>query len=112
MDSLELPLAGMAGIDDLGVINDNGNLPMTTDLFNKPVSSKERIKAYLMKRVTATNAEIAEHLRGTPGQLSWGQRLREIRQELIAEGGDLRCVELRPGIYEYRVVTPELNRAK
>jgi hypothetical protein len=81
------------------------------DLFLKPVSSKDRIKEYLMRRVSATNAEIAEYMRGTPGQLSWGQRIREIRQELIAEGGDLKCSEVRPGIYLYRVITPDFKKA-
>lgn len=79
-----------------------------TDLFNKPITSKERIKEFLMSRMCCTNAEIAEFMRGYPGQLSWGQRLRDIRKELIAEGGDLECKEVRPGIYQYKVVLPKL----
>ena len=75
-----------------------------TDLFEKPKSAKEKIRLFLMQKGSATNAEIAELLRGQPGQLSTGQRLREIRQELIAQGGNLECREIRTGIYEYKVI--------
>jgi hypothetical protein len=74
------------------------------------MNSKSRLWQYLSERGEATNAEIAEFFRGTRGQLSWGQRLREIRKELQAKGGDLTCRELRPGIYSYKVVYPEPPR--
>jgi hypothetical protein len=73
------------------------------------MSSKDKIKSFLFCKGEATNAEIAELLHGQPGQLSTGQRLREIRQELRAEGGDLECKEVRPGIYLYRVIKPKIK---
>jgi hypothetical protein len=71
------------------------------------MSAKSRIWQFLMDKGAATNAEIAEFMRGTRGQLSWGQRLREIRQELQARGGNLICSEVRPGIYKYQVIIPQ-----
>ena len=68
------------------------------------MSAKQRIWCFLRDKGSATNAEIAEHMRGTRGQLSWGQRLREIRQDLQAKGDDLKCTEIKPGIYLYKIV--------
>jgi len=65
-----------------------------------------------MDKGEATNAQIAEFMRGSKGQLSWGQRLREIRKELIAKGGDLECKEIKPGIYLYKVILPEPPRTE
>jgi len=70
------------------------------------MTSKQRIKSFLFSRGQATNAEIAEYMNGLPGQLSWGQRLREIRQELKEEGGDLVTKEMCRGIYLYTVILP------
>lgn len=72
----------------------------------KTESSYTRIKRFMLEKKQATNAEIAEYMRGTKGQLSWGQRLRDLRQELIKEGGNLECEEIRPGIYLYKVIPP------
>jgi hypothetical protein len=71
------------------------------------MNSKSRIWQFLSERGEATNAEIASFMRGSKGQLSWGQRLREIRQELQAKGQDLACKECRPGIYRYTIVRGE-----
>ena len=71
------------------------------------MSSKDKIWQYLITHDNqATNAQLADWLRGSKGQLSWGQRLRELRQELQAKGGDLTCRELRPGIYLYKIIEP------
>lgn len=70
------------------------------------MSSKDKIKSFLICRGSALNYEIAQLLEGQPGQLSTGQRLREIRKELQAEGGDLSCEEERPGVYRYTVIKP------
>ena len=73
------------------------------------MSSKSRLWQFLINKGQATNAEIAEFMRGTKGQLSWGQRIRELRQELQAKGGDLTCQELKTGIYLYKIIKPELK---
>lgn len=68
------------------------------------MSAKQKIWEYLITHnYQATNAQIAECLRGSKGQLSWGQRLREIRGELQAKGRDLSCREIKPGIYLYKI---------
>jgi hypothetical protein len=71
------------------------------------MSSKSRLWQFLSNKGQATNSEIAEFFRGSKGQLSWSQRLREIRKDLIAKGGDLTCKELKQGIYLYKVIMPE-----
>lgn len=68
------------------------------------MSSKSRIWQFLAETGSRTNVEIANFVRGTKGQLSWGQRLRDIRKELIARGDNLECKEIRPGIYKYTIV--------
>lgn len=70
------------------------------------MSSKTKIRRLLELKGAATNAEIAELLRGQPGQLSFGQRLRDIRKDIQAEGGDLLCEKLRTGIYLYKLQLP------
>lgn len=73
------------------------------------MSSKEKIWRFLIENNgRATNAEIANWMRGQKGQLSIGQRLREIRQELQAGGKDLICTELRPGIYLYQITEGQM----
>jgi len=74
------------------------------------MNSKSRLWQFLSDKGQATNAQIAEFFRGTKGQLSWGQRLRELRQELQAKGGDLTCREIKPGIYLYKIIQPEPPR--
>lgn len=71
------------------------------------MNSKSRLWQFLSAKGSATNAEIAEFMRGTVGQLSWGRRLRDLRKEMQAKGGDIICRELRKGIYLYKVVWPE-----
>jgi len=72
------------------------------------MSAKNKIWQYLITHNNqATNAELADWLRGQKGQLSIGQRLREIRKDLIAKGGDLTCREIKTGIYLYKVIMPE-----
>ena len=68
------------------------------------LSCKERIKIFLLMKGKATNAEIAELVRGTKGQLSWGQRLRDIRKDLQKKGKNLVCKEVRTGIYLYSII--------
>jgi len=76
------------------------------------MNSKSRLWQFLMDKGQATNAQIAEFMRGSRGQLSWGQRLRELRKELQAKGGDLTCQEVKPGIYLYKVIQPEPQRSE
>lgn len=71
------------------------------------MSSKSRLWQYLLVKGEATNAQIADFMRGSKGQLSWGQRIRELRKELIAKGGSLECSEIKRGIYLYKVIPPE-----
>lgn len=71
------------------------------------MNAKSRLWQFLSSKGSATNAEICEFIRGSPGQLSWGQRIRELRKEMQAKGGDIACSELRKGIYLYTVVWPE-----
>lgn len=71
------------------------------------MSAKSKIWQFLLDKGEATNAQIADFMRGSKGQLSWGQRLRELRQELQAKGGDLTCREIKTGIYLYKVIMPE-----
>lgn len=71
------------------------------------MNAKARLWQFLSSKGSATNVEIASFMRGSKGQLSWGQRLRELRQELQAKGKDLDCKALRPGIYLYTIVNPE-----
>ena len=74
----------------------------------KKISAKNKILQYLISHNNqATNAELAELLRGQRGQLSWSQRVRDIRKELKAKGKDLTCKELRVGIYLYQIVEPK-----
>lgn len=71
------------------------------------MNSKSRLWQFLSDKGEATNAQIAEFFRGTKGQLSWSQRLREIRKDLQRKGGDLVCKEIRTGIYLYKIIYPE-----
>jgi len=74
------------------------------------MSSKSKLWQFLLDRGQATNSEIAEFMRGSKGQLSWGQRLRELRKDLQRKGGNLTCHEVKPGIYLYKVLLPEPPR--
>jgi len=69
----------------------------------KPLSSKKRIEQVLFAHGHITNAEAAELLKGGKGQLSWGQRLRDIRQDLIEQGKELDCISKGNGVFDYVV---------
>jgi len=82
-------------------------MTQTTKEIYRNMSSKSRLWQFILEKKSITNAEIAEFMHGSKGQLSWGQRLREIRKEWQQRGGDLICKEERPGIYRYTLLMPE-----
>lgn len=67
------------------------------------ISAYDQIKNFLMDRgeTGATNGEIASFMAGKPGQLSTGQRIREIRQEVNELGGELICKRESKGNFRY-----------
>ena len=65
------------------------------------LSSKKRIEQVLFAHGHITNAEAAELLRYSKGQLSFGQRLRDIRKDLQAQGKELNCVPKGNGVFDY-----------
>jgi hypothetical protein len=68
------------------------------------MSAENRIWEYLITHNRqATNYEIANFMRGSEGQLSTTQRLRDIRKELQAIGKDLSCTIIRTGVYLYKI---------
>jgi hypothetical protein len=72
------------------------------------MSSKSEIYNFLVsKGGETTNTEIAEFMRYKKGSLSWGQRLRDIRKDMKAKGGDLICREIRTGYYLYKLIFPK-----
>lgn len=77
------------------------------------MNSKSKIWQYLITHNNqATNAELADWMRGQKGQLSIGQRLREIRKSMQRRGGNLECKEVKSGIYRYRIIYPEPPRTE
>jgi hypothetical protein len=69
----------------------------------KPISSKKRIEQVLFAQGHITNAEAAELLRYSKGQLSFGQRLRDIRKDLRSQGKELDCIAIGDGVFDYVV---------
>ena len=68
------------------------------------MSSKDKIKSFLICKGQAYNYELAGLLEGQPGQLSWGQRVRDLRKEFAKEGIEIACTEERPGVYLYKLI--------
>jgi hypothetical protein len=72
------------------------------DLFEKELSSHDRIKKFWLSRCRVFNYEFVEHMKGHPGQLSWSQRVREVAAELRQEGYEVSVTRVRQGVYEYQ----------
>jgi len=72
------------------------------------MNSKDKIWQYLITHDNqATNWQIdALFARGEKGSLSWAQRLRQIRQELHAQGKDLKTKHISGGTYLYKIIEP------
>ena len=69
---------------------------------------QEKVLAMLKAKVWTTSGEFEDAFpKGTPGHMSWDQRLRDIRKEMVAKGGDVLSRIHSGKTWEYRLIEPD-----
>jgi hypothetical protein len=74
------------------------------------MTTKSLVLQKLLSKEWVTNWELATIFpQGSKGFLSWGQRLRQIRSEMLKIGGNVVTRHKSGGTYEYHLIKPEEN---
>lgn len=77
------------------------------------MSVKTKVLAKLQSQEWTTSGEFEDMFpKGKPGHLSWDQRLRDIRKEMVAKKGDVASRKKSGNTWEYKLINPEPPRTE